>query len=368
MKKVIIFYVITFCISLGLSLEEHRIDRMFSLFNVVKFKNSGCQATSSAQLQGTCYTETECKTKGGSKDGNCAAGFGVCCVFKVNKCPLSTVTQNCTFIENPGFPTAHTGTGACVFDVTRMQSDICQIRLDFTQTLLAAPVSTTGVCTDDTLVFTPGATKLVTGVSQPANLCGKLTGQHLYMDAGTANTAAKLTFNIKTASTQNWRIKVSQIECSSRNKAPNGCLQYFTGTRNTVTSFNYDGLSTCKPTCNLKGQDYSVCFRKEKGMCGIQFAQTTVTSGKAFQLNSNSATTAVVTAAICTAGYVQITGVSAAEYALSKGAFCGAIFGSIATSTLTNLVHSTDFKLRHVASGSQATLAGFSLDASQTPC
>lgn len=30
---------------------------------------------------GTCFTTTECTEKGGSTDGNCAAGFGVCCVF-----------------------------------------------------------------------------------------------------------------------------------------------------------------------------------------------------------------------------------------------------------------------------------------------
>ena len=32
-------------------------------------------------LQGTCYTASECGTKSGTSDGNCAAGFGVCCTF-----------------------------------------------------------------------------------------------------------------------------------------------------------------------------------------------------------------------------------------------------------------------------------------------
>lgn len=367
MKKVIIFCLITFCISLGFSLEENRIDRMFSLFNVVKFKNSPCQATSSAQLQGTCFTETECKSKGGSKDGNCAAGFGVCCIFRVSTCPLSTVTQNCTFIENPGFPTAHKKTGACVYSVTRMQSDICQIRLDFTQTLLAAPTTAKGACTADHLVFAPGATNLVAS-SMPPTLCGKLTGHHLYMDAGTATTAAKLTFTIGTASTQNWRIKVSQIECSSRNKAPNGCLQYFTGARNTVTSFNYDGLATCKPTCNIGPQDYTVCFRKEKGMCGMQFMETTKTTGDAFQLNANTNSILAVVGTTCTVSFVQLTGVTTTEYTNTAGTYCGGVFASLAKATTTNVVTSNSFRLRAYATAAQATVAGFSLDAAQSPC
>ena len=32
-------------------------------------------------LSGTCETSSECSTDGGSADGTCAAGFGVCCVF-----------------------------------------------------------------------------------------------------------------------------------------------------------------------------------------------------------------------------------------------------------------------------------------------
>ena len=48
-------------------------------------------------------TATECAAKSGSgasADGNCAAGFGVCCVFTV-KCGSNsnTVANNCTYIQ-----------------------------------------------------------------------------------------------------------------------------------------------------------------------------------------------------------------------------------------------------------------------------
>ena len=55
----------------------------FSLFSIVQFPNQQCTASSSTTTYGTCYTSSECTTKGGSADGNCAAGFGVCCEYLV---------------------------------------------------------------------------------------------------------------------------------------------------------------------------------------------------------------------------------------------------------------------------------------------
>ena len=49
------------------------------------FFTSACQAKSSAKLQGVCYTPEECSKKKGTKDGNCAASFGVCCVIRYFK-------------------------------------------------------------------------------------------------------------------------------------------------------------------------------------------------------------------------------------------------------------------------------------------
>ena len=53
-------------------------------------------------------------------------------------------------------------------------------------------------------------------------------------------------------------------------RAPNGCLQYFTGARSTVKSFNWDGTHACTTGCFLRNQQYPVCFRPEKGIM-LQF-------------------------------------------------------------------------------------------------
>ena len=79
---------------------------VFSLFNIVQFSNDGCRSTStissggtgSTNRNGTCFTNNECSSKGGTAAGSCAAGFGVCCVFLVSNSG-STITQNCTYIR-----------------------------------------------------------------------------------------------------------------------------------------------------------------------------------------------------------------------------------------------------------------------------
>lgn len=342
-----------------------RSDKAFSLFNVVRFKNSACQATSSADLQGVCYTSEECSDNGGTEDGNCAASFGVCCVLRVNTCP-GAATQNGSYVENVGYPTAVTGTAVtCAQTVTRCSPDICQVRLDFTDVVLTVPPAT-GLCVvTDAMTITPGATNAL-ATQRPPLLCGTLTGQHVYLDAGppSVTTVATISTQVATGAAQKWRIKVSQIECSSRNRAPNGCLQYFTGIRNTVTSFNFDGTSTRAPGGNLQIQDYTICFRTEEGMCSMAYSQSTLAAGDSFQLMTAGGNGLV--AANCLTSYVQIqSGIAATD-----DRFCGELLSGAAAGTLAGIVESDakPFSIRHLANGDQTGLAGFSIDAQQVPC
>ena len=60
-----------------------------------------------------------------------------------------------------------------------------------------------------------------------------------------------------TATTSAFTIKVSQVPCSSKTKAPQGCLQYFTGSTGTITTYNYNSAGGVL----LTNQDYSICVR-----------------------------------------------------------------------------------------------------------
>lgn len=382
---------------LGLSYQEDRKPRMFSLFNVVKFKNSACQSTSTADLQGVCHTKQECTDGGGMTDGNCAAGFGSCCVFIISGTTDScggTVTRNCSYIENPEFPATRATAGTCAFMVTRCSSDICQIRLDFKSTTRigdpSAVATTEGTCDNSGLVIAPGATTTV-GNSIPT-LCGSVTGQHMYVDAGSATNAATLTFTTIVGGTQMWRIKVSQIECSSATRAPNGCLQYFLGETNTVKSYNWDGTNLCAPGCQLASQDYNVCFRTEAGMCGINYTPTT-TDGtmenfqlatklaadlvKAQQTTANCGLTSAAANAACgtaltdICSFIQIPNSNAVAEDIYCGGFLNVDDDAVVDGVITS--NMKPFRFRHAVYGASfvngaAAVAGFSIDTTQVPC
>merc|ERR1711950_29364 len=75
--------------------SDKKQGKVFSLFTIVNFPNDECTAKSDTTMKGTCYTSSQCGAKSGTSNGNCAAGFGVCCTFTVSKCS-SAVTKNGT--------------------------------------------------------------------------------------------------------------------------------------------------------------------------------------------------------------------------------------------------------------------------------
>ena len=75
-------YNIQFCgiLCTFLVLEFMKLcDDLFN--NLIFFFDSQCTAKSDNTVYGSCYTASECTSKGGTADGNCAAGFGACCTF-----------------------------------------------------------------------------------------------------------------------------------------------------------------------------------------------------------------------------------------------------------------------------------------------
>merc|ERR1719278_1566463 len=344
------------------NLELPRKEKMFSLFSVVTFPNNQCTAKSDNKMYGTCFTASECSSKGGSIDGNCAAGFGVCCTFTLSSCG-SSVSQNCTYIQNPSYPTSYTTTGTCAFSVTPLSSEICQLRLDFTNFDIVE--TTVGVCTDSLTIAGP------TG-RNPMDLCGTLTGMHVYVEQGRSTTATTLTFTTASTSGITWKARVSQIECSSLARGPPDCNQYYTGQSGTVTSYNW-------PTIMLSSKTANICIRRELGYCGIQYQAYAATSQDSYILDAGIAITAVngqaQVAASAAQAYLLIPGGPGATDLFSGGHLCdaqkltcgsstsatiggGAVYRSGHTFVLTHGVTKT------VTSGS----LGFKLSYKQLPC
>merc|ERR1712141_686813 len=99
--------------TLTTSTSNERKEKHFSLFSVVTFKNEECTSESTltgGARKGTCYTTTECSDKSGMKSGNCASGFGVCCVFLNTAASSATISENRTHIRNSQYPSYTTVT------------------------------------------------------------------------------------------------------------------------------------------------------------------------------------------------------------------------------------------------------------------
>lgn len=75
-----------------------------------------------------------------------------------------------------------------------------------------------------------------------------------------------LTFNMsnKLFERRLWEIRVTQMSFSQ--KAPTGCLQYYSGLSGIIQTFNF-----AENGRHLANQDYRACVRQETGMCSIAY-------------------------------------------------------------------------------------------------
>ncbi|XP_034473893.1 uncharacterized protein LOC117781250 [Drosophila innubila] len=231
---------------------------------------------------GNCFNAYECRQKGGQARGECAMGFGVCCVFMAD-CN-GTIANNLTYFVSPGFPSfMPSNFTECKLRVKIMSDDISQLRLDFDHFSLGQPNRRTGVCDGD--VF-----NIRGGPRGSFQLCGQNSGQHLYYDVGIRSLPRQSTLygslrpalpaNVTVNNLQDqlieislnvskrflpmrlWEIRVLQIPFNQR--APAGCLQYHTGVEGVLQTFNF-----AENGRHLANQHYKICVRQELEMCSI---------------------------------------------------------------------------------------------------
>merc|ERR1719464_1359101 len=189
------------------------------------------------------------------------------------------------------------------------------------------------------------------------DLCGTLTGLHVYVEQGRSTTATTLTFTTASTSGITWKTKVTQIECSSLARADPDCNQWFTGASGSVTSYNW-------PSIQLISKTHNMCIRREAGYCGIQYQAYSATSPDSFILDdvTLTAVNGVAQAAIsANHGYLLIPGGPGASDVSSGGTAIG-VSGAIVREGHT-------FVLTHgVTSTNLAGSLGFKLSYIQLPC
>jgi len=252
----------------SLLVDAKKNGRAFPIFNIVQFDNEQCQGTTRL---GTCFTASECNNFGGSASGSCASGFGVCCIFSVSA-GGSTVSRNCSYIENPASLT--TTFDPLEYTIKKVDNSICDIRLDFETFQIQGPADESQNCPDTLMITTNTAQQIPT-------ICGQNMGEHMYIDVGTeATDEVKLNFAFQNAAaTRSYSIKVNQIPCNSDYSPDNRCLQWYTAKSGTIRSFNYEGNQ------HLPDQNYEICIRPAAGSCCIEYLPCASMNGEeTFQL------------------------------------------------------------------------------------
>merc|ERR1712079_48981 len=141
--------------------SENRTPKVLSVFNVVTFPNDACGGSNG--YNGTCYTASECSSKGGTASGTCASSFGVCCVFSIS-CGGSSSANNSYAVMSTYSVTSDSD--PCTYTFCKTNNDVCKLRIDFDtmvlsdpETSFSSPVVYTdgqklGDCLTDTLTVT----------------------------------------------------------------------------------------------------------------------------------------------------------------------------------------------------------------------
>jgi len=253
-----------------------------SLFNVVTFPNSNCAGIDGRN--GTCYTAEECDNRNGLSNGQCAEGYGVCCVVTL-ACGGSSA-ENATYLELAATTTPPST--SCEYKLCGANANVCRIRFDFEVFIIDGPFVETfvagpngpgtlglrggsiGDCVSDT--FSVAGSQF----GSPA-ICGTNTGQHLYADINADCITPGFLFGGST-NTRQYRIKTTQYVCGDEMGGPIGCLQYFTAVTGTVASFNYPlgtaAIGADTTITHLSDQHYDICFRRASGRCTLCFSPT----------------------------------------------------------------------------------------------
>merc|ERR1712223_2296946 len=261
--------------------ESGRKGKILPIFQVVKFPNDIC---SGGTYNGTCYTAEECSNKGGTNDGSCASGFGVCCAFALG-CGSSS-SENQTYLVQTSVTSL---TSPCTYTICKCSTDICRIRFDFTTFVLATAVAGTTVSAAATAAGSQIGTALGDcttdqfSITSPGNqgtpiICGTNGGYHMIVDA--SSDCSQATFNIGalTTTSRKWTIRVTQYACGDYDMSGwPGCLQYYTSTASTIQNFGFPSSATTVTSgvTHLSSQKYDICIRRASGYCYICYSTWT---------------------------------------------------------------------------------------------
>ncbi|CAG2109819.1 unnamed protein product [Medioppia subpectinata] len=162
-----------------------------------------------------------------------------------------------TEFHNPLYPGLDNISTICALNLKIYDSDVCQVRLDFTNFDLDQP--TNGDCLGDKFRVTTSAG---TPIGVPT-LCGRNDNQHF-----------SILFDTNNDGDYRWHVTATQINCryemdiypyTMPSVAPENCLQYFISPRGQIQSFNYEHAY-------LNNLDYLICVQRGAHTCRVSYS------------------------------------------------------------------------------------------------
>ena len=122
---------------------------------------------------------------GGEQIGKCAncLGCSVCCKY-VSGCQGMT-DMMISYFQSPGYPRTDRSNEVCSLTVN-VRDEVCQVRLDFIDFEMAAPVCGDCSIVDNLEIINTAQQRGVIGPRQ-SRLCGLNSGQHLYLPVTSNN-------------------------------------------------------------------------------------------------------------------------------------------------------------------------------------
>jgi len=338
--------------------EESNRDARFSIFQIIKFANEPCEG---GTRNGTCFTAQECEDQGGTDSGSCADGFGVCCSIVLTEGGSSSLNQS--YMVQDASTTVDEGT--MMYTICPCSTDVCRIRFDFTQFMLAGPyVNTDGTTSGAGTgagaeeAFAAGDcltdTFSITGPNSGTPIiCGTNDGQHMIVDTD-GSSCLTVNFGIggTTGTSRNWDIMTTQYRCGEEAGGPPGCLQWHMEGTGSVRSFNFPrqarGAAVADTTTHLSSQRYSICIRRPAGTTNICYIPCTYDDGSATNMQESfglsigpdaAAAKSAVSVSECQQDYIEIIGgttaiIAAMGIVSDNNMWCGRTF-----QTATNLAY-----------------------------
>jgi len=307
--------------------ENANRDARFSIFQIIKFKNEPCEG---GTRNGTCFTKQECEDQGGTDSGSCADGFGVCCSIVLEESGSTSLNQSYMVQTSTTTPT----TGTRQYTICPCSTDVCRIRFDFTQFMIAPPYRPTPVAPDwlasgvtsmaEQAFATGDCTTDSFSISGPNGgtpiICGNNDGQHMIVDTD-GSSCVTVNFAIGGgADTRNWDIMTTQYRCGEEAGGPPGCLQWNMAAQGDVRSFNFPrqarGAAVSDDVVHLSSQHYSICIRRPTGTTSICYIPCTYVAmdgnanvQQSFGLSiANADETSHVDTTFCSQDYIEIMG------------------------------------------------------------